>query len=220
MTLPRQRRGVTPQMVGRYPDYDVLESADTWDDVTRQVVEARLRPKERFEFFSAEESLTAAALCDTVTGQRQEPRVPVVAMVDEKLAARRLDGFRYASLPDDDETWRLVLQGLDEVACRRYGARFAACPDDVREAICEQFAKGALHGGVFDDIDPGLAWKVVTRAIIAAFYSHPWAWNEIGFGGPAYPRGYMRLGEGLREPHERPEVIHDDPMREQRRPHP
>ena len=26
------------------------------------------------------------------------------------------------------------------------------------------------------------------------FYSHPWAWNEIGFGGPAYPQGYMRLG--------------------------
>ena len=34
------------------------------------------------------------------------------------------------------------------------------------------------------------------RSVLAAFYSHPWAWNEIGFGGPAYPRGYMRLAEG------------------------
>ena len=25
------------------------------------------------------------------------------------------------------------------------------------------------------------------------FYSHPTAWNEIGFGGPASPRGYVRL---------------------------
>ena len=40
--------------------------------------------------------------------------------------------------------------------------------------------------------------------ILAAFYSHPWAWNEIGFGGPAYPRGYMRLGPtSTREPFER-----------------
>ena len=34
------------------------------------------------------------------------------------------------------------------------------------------------------------------RSMLAAFYSHPWAWNEIGFGGPAYPRGYARLGVG------------------------
>ena len=32
------------------------------------------------------------------------------------------------------------------------------------------------------------------RVVLACFYSHPWAWNEIGFGGPAYPRGYSRFG--------------------------
>ncbi len=37
------------------------------------------------------------------------------------------------------------------------------------------------------------------RSVLSAFYSHPWAWNEIGFGGPAYPRGYARLGAGQRE---------------------
>ncbi len=39
----------------------------------------------------------------------------------------------------------------------------------------------------------------MTRAMLSAFYSHPWAWNEIGFGGPAYPRGYARIGAGQRE---------------------
>ena len=29
--LPRQRRGTTPQMRGRYPDYDVLTAASHWD---------------------------------------------------------------------------------------------------------------------------------------------------------------------------------------------
>ena len=32
------------------------------------------------------------------------------------------------------------------------------------------------------------------RVVLSCFYSHPWAWNEIGFGGPAYPRGYSRFG--------------------------
>jgi hypothetical protein len=52
------------------------------------------------------------------------------------------------------------------------------------------------------------------RAALAAFYSHPWAWNEIGFGGPAYPRGYMRLQVGVhgREPHEASEAFDVDPV--------
>ncbi|MDQ6943705.1 MAG: gluconate 2-dehydrogenase subunit 3 family protein, partial [Candidatus Eremiobacteraeota bacterium] len=35
-----------------------------------------------------------------------------------------------------------------------------------------------------------------------AYYAHPWAWDEIGFGGPAYPRAYMRLERGEPEPWE------------------
>ena len=35
-----------------------------------------------------------------------------------------------------------------------------------------------------------------------AYYAHPWAWDEVGFGGPAYPRGYMRLERGEPEPWE------------------
>jgi hypothetical protein len=60
----------------------------------------------------------------------------------------------------------------------------------------------------------------VMRAVLAAFYSHPWAWNEIGFGGPAYPRGFMRLGgaglgeTSVLEPFERPGAYAADPVRE------
>jgi hypothetical protein len=51
------------------------------------------------------------------------------------------------------------------------------------------------------------------RAVLSAFYAHPWAWNEIGFGGPAYPRGFMRLGPlAVREPYERPGASDEDPV--------
>ena len=58
---------------------------------------------------------------------------------------------------------------------------------------------------MWEELDASRAWSVCMRAILAAFYSHPWAWNEIGYGGPAYPQGYMRLGPiSALEPHERP----------------
>jgi hypothetical protein len=55
------------------------------------------------------------------------------------------------------------------------------------------------------------------RYVVQAFYSHPWAWNEIGFGGPAYPRGYAAFGSphlGEREPWEGVESVHYDPVRD------
>jgi hypothetical protein len=45
-------------------------------------------------------------------------------------------------------------------------------------------------------------WSLLVGDCVSAYYSHPWAWDEIGFGGPAYPRGYMRLENGLPEPWE------------------
>jgi hypothetical protein len=52
------------------------------------------------------------------------------------------------------------------------------------------------------------------RAILSAFYSHPWAWNEIGFGGPAYPRGYARFGPGQRESWEGAPAFELDPVKD------
>ena len=208
--LPRQRRGVTPQMHGRYPDYDVLANAPHWDETTREVDLARVREVPQITFFDAREERTLRVFCDLVTAQDADPRIPVLEMVDAKLAANHLDGYRYHDMPEDPETWRLVATGLDEAA----GGDFAAIDPDAASRIVGEFAKGALRGGVWERLPCAKAWSVVMRAVLAAFYSHPWAWNEIGYGGPAYPRGYMRLGIGQREPHQAPEVGEEDPVRE------
>ncbi|HET7173784.1 MAG TPA: gluconate 2-dehydrogenase subunit 3 family protein [Nocardioidaceae bacterium] len=213
--LPRQRRGRTPQMIGRYPDYDVLETVDTWDDATRQVVLARLDPPGPLRFFTAEQEPTLRAFCDTALAQDSEPRVPVAENVDDKLAAGRLDGFQYADMPDDRDTWRIVLAGLDETARSGYGkASFAASEPETREAIVDDLAHARLGGGVWDQVNVSRAWSVCMRALLTAFYSHPWAWNEIGFGGPAYPRGFMRLGPlSTTEPYETHGATSEDPVR-------
>ena len=209
--LPRQRRGITPQMHGRYPDFDVLEQAGHWDEATRRVVLARLEPPP-VRFFDEREVRTLEAFCDTVLAQDREPRVPVLAFVDAKLFEGCLDGFQYADMPDDGETWRLVARGLDEAAAERGAPSYGEAATDDRLAVCEAFAEARLGGGTWERIPVAHAWAVVMRAVLGAFYSHPWAWNEIGFGGPAYPRGYMRLGIGQREPWEGDDEFPLDPV--------
>jgi hypothetical protein len=209
--LPRQRRGKTPQMHGRYPDYDCLEQVEHWDEPTRKLVVDRVEQVPKLRFFSDAEAAALIAFCDVVLAQDAEPRIPVLAFVDQKLAEGRLDGYQYADLPDDRETWRLVARGLDESARASGADSYAAAPAQLQAAISDAFAEGTLAGGVWDALNLKRAWAVVMRSVLAAFYSHPWAWNEIGFGGPAYPRGYARLGIGLSEAWEGAEALDVDP---------
>ena len=52
-------------------------------------------------------------------------------------------------------------------------------------------------------------WQTLVQDVVGAYYAHPFAWDEIGFGGPAYPRGYMRLEKGRAEPWEVDEVRYE-----------
>ncbi|HZE03584.1 MAG TPA: gluconate 2-dehydrogenase subunit 3 family protein [Solirubrobacteraceae bacterium] len=214
--LPRQRRGITPQMIGRYPDFDVLASEASWDETTKNVVKQRLAQHGPLRFFTPEEEPALRAFCDVTTAQDAEPRIPLAEMVDAKFADGKLDGYRYDDMPEDPQTWRLVLRGLDEQARDAGASGFADLALEDQQRIVQAFSQGELSGGAFDELNVTRAWSVCMRAILSEFYSHPWAWNEIGFGGPAYPRGYMRLGQGMEvlEPFERPGASDRDPVRD------
>lgn len=218
--LPRQERGTTPQMVGRYPRYDVLSQTGHWDDATRRVVLDRVENVPPIRFFTAAEADTLKAFCDVATAQDAEPRIPVLSYVDEKLHGGVGDGWQYFDLPGDGEVWRRLARGLDDEARRLSFDSFAAAPQEAQVGIVHRLAKAELHGGVWDTLNVGRVWKVVMRYVVQAFYSHPWAWNEIGFGGPAYPRGYGAFGSphlGERESWEAEESVHYDPVRDTRR---
>jgi len=212
-----QERGTTPQMVGRYPTYDVLTQQNHWDEVTRRVVIERVENVPEIEFFTEAEADTLKAFCDIATAQDSEPRIPVLSYIDEKLATTTGDGYQYYDLPADGETWRRVARGLDEEARRRSYDSFAAAPEDVQVYIVHDFSQAKMHGGVWETVNVGRAWTVVMRYVVQAFYSHPWAWNEIGFGGPAYPRGYGAFGSphlGEEEAWEASESVHYDAVRD------
>jgi Gluconate 2-dehydrogenase subunit 3 len=209
--LPRQRKGTTPQQHGRYPDYDVLRQAKHWDRATREAVLARVHDVPRIRFFSASEERALRAFCDVVMAQDEEPKVPVLEMVDAKLFEGRLDGFRHHDMPPDPQTWRMVAAKLDEEARKDGWEGFAPAGYEAQGRLVETFAKGHFD---WPDLPCKKAFSVVMRGVLSGFYSHPWAWNEIGFGGPAYPRGFARLGAGQREPWESPPQFELDPVKD------
>lgn len=211
--LPRQRRGKAPGGRGRYPDYNVLDHVRHWDEATRKVVLARLDPPP-LRFFDAAEAATLTAFCDTAVAQDAEPRVPVLAFVDQKLHEGKLEGYQYDDMPDDRDVWRIVARGLDEEARQLGRSSFDELTFDERHRVCERFAAAELSGGAWDELNVSRAWAAVMRGVLQGFYAHPWTWNEMGFGGPAYPRGYAALGAGNKEHWESDEAFGVDPVKD------
>jgi hypothetical protein len=100
---------------------------------------------------------------------------------------------------------------LDGAAAEEGAESFSNAERETQLRIIERFSRGELR---WEGCPVAKAWGVVMRDVLGAFYSHPWVWNEIGFGGPAYPRGFARLGAGQREHWERPPEFELDPVRD------
>jgi hypothetical protein len=188
----------------RFPGFDVLAQDTWWDPVTRDVVHQRLEVRSSGRFFGADLAPAAAALCARLLALDDDIGVPVLALLDQRLAAGQTDGWRHDELPEDGEAWRQSLRRLDADA----GGSFAGLDREAQRVLLESVRLGERWDGL-----PGrLIWDLWMRYVCAAFYSHPHAWQEIGFGGPDYPRGYKALGLDGREGWEVAEVDAHDPV--------
>ena len=195
----------------RFPGYDVLVEVDTWDAVTAGVVLARLGPPPPIRFFTPAEQAVGAALFDLLLDQRTRPKVPVLELVDARLAEAITDGWRYDEMPEDGPAFRMTFNFLDEDAQAR-GARFHELDHDLQIELVQRVQDLNANGDDWHGLPAKHVWSLWTRYACAAFYSHPWAWNEIGFGGPAYPRGYKNLGPDKREPWEVKDRVNREPI--------
>jgi hypothetical protein len=212
---PGRGRGGSPggtAFHGRFPGFDAAAQARLWDPVTVGVVLSRLGRAPDVRFFTPAEQAIAAALLHRLLDTGEESRVPVVALVDARLAEQQTDGWRYEDMPEDGRAWRESLAHLDADAVAMYGTGFAACsPEDQAKLVQAVQDLGAQqwHGRSAAHV-----WSLWTRYACTAFYADPGAWTEIGFPGPAYPRGYKNPGVDKLEPFEvRDARPGDDPLR-------
>lgn len=190
-------------MPDRFPGYDVLAKRNTpsWNEPTRQVIDARLAIPNQPHFFNADEWQTLLAICDRIVPQpKDRAPVPIAAMVDRKMADNDLDGYRQASMPKMQEAWRRGLAALDTVAQTQHSAPFHAILGTEQDQLLKAAQQGELDGPEWGGMPAHTFFsKRLAHDILSAYYSHPTSWNEIGFGGPASPRGYVRMSFNRRD---------------------
>lgn len=189
-----------------YADYDVLAKWDTpsWDEQTRDVIQRRLTQIPERRFFSDLEWRTLAAICDRLIPQtdRSTP-IAIVPWIDQKLHHNWGDGFRYHDMPPLRDAWRLGLEGINQESRDRFGADFQALSETEQDAVLDVVQRGDAAGQVWRRLPPRRFFTtILLTEVVGEYYAHPAAWSEVGFGGPASPRGYVRLGINQRDPWE------------------
>ena len=205
----------------KYPGYDVLSkwSSPSWNEKTREVIRRRLAIAPEPRFFTAEEFETVSAIAARIVPQpATRPPIPVAALVDRKLDEGAMDGYRAPGMPRDGQAWRIGLRALEAEAQAAYQRRFAALAGELQDTLLHRAEAGELSAPEWGTLRPKDFFKHrLARDIVLAYYAHPTAWSEIGFGGPASPRGYVRLGFNERDGWEAAEAHGDDEAAARRR---
>ena len=123
--------------------------------------------------------------------------IDLAARLDKKLAQATGDGWRYASLPQDVEAYRVGLGLLDEFAMKLSAVPFTRLVPGAQDSLLEAVASGRVRSEKLDL----KRWFEDLRADATQIYvSHPRTLAKMGYSGIADdPKGFVQIGIGERD---------------------
>jgi hypothetical protein len=185
-------------MADDYRGYNVLDkwATPSFDAPTRNVIERRLHVIPERRFFAEDEWRLLDAVAARLIPQpdRASP-IPMTPWIDQMLADDVGEGFRFDGEPKMQVAWQLGLAGIEAEARRRFGDGFATLEAASQDRVLEAVQRGDVEPSGWPGLNAERFFRHdLLKTVAGVYYAHPDAWSEIGFGGPASPRGYVRLG--------------------------
>jgi gluconate 2-dehydrogenase gamma chain len=193
-----------------------LLATDLVTPKTREVLNGRIATHENPGvvvpcFFTSAEFRTLRAVCARLIPQpdRDQP-IDLAGAIDQRLAAGKTDGWRYDTMPPDPEAFHRAMRGLDETARAMSndsrethsethsgmhpGMRFEMLDDSAQDAVLAAVQRGDAAGAVWRTM-PSTRWfEELLTELVALYYSHPIAQDEIGYAGYADAHGWQLIG--------------------------
>lgn len=200
---------------GYYPGYSTLSQRKFWDAATRDLIIERVDSPPPRRFFNEDQRAFWSEVFEHILPQSDrtpDRRISIVAPLDQRLFENRTAGYRFENMPHDRLVYHsLGIHAINAEAQARYADDFLALDHLGQEIVLRAIHDGRPIGGkdIWAHMSVHRFWQLLTNDAIEAYYAHPWVWDEIGYGGPAYPRAYTRLEHGEPEPWEVDEQRYD-----------
>ncbi|MBN3527219.1 gluconate 2-dehydrogenase subunit 3 family protein [Paenibacillus apiarius] len=187
-----------------YPSFDVMKERDEWDSHTQIIVTERLREETTWQALQELELATLGAVCRLLVADERDNVISYILMhFDQIITSKIGEGQRKAGVPEEKTLIREGLQQLDNKARNEHGAPFDQLKGAQQSEILERLSEGKLQlSPEWTALKQKGLFKKLLGTAIDAYCSHPDIWSEIGYAGPAYPRGYVRGDIGQLDPWE------------------
>lgn len=155
-------------------------------------------PGRRPKAMSPAQMTVLRALVDRILPQ-PEPRIDIAARIDEGLGSEPGDGWRFADLPSDQESYRWGIDTLEDQARAAFGHPFEALDPAEQDRLLATLPKG--QGATAAPPGPGrlgpngmALWFEDLRAnTVRVYMSHPLAMARCGYSGIGYGGDGERL---------------------------
>ncbi|CCH56674.1 hypothetical protein BN8_06055 [Fibrisoma limi BUZ 3] len=183
-----------------YPEGTVraLLNTDHVTPATRTTLEARLSLHAPYEpqFFTASEYVLLKAVCDRLIPQTGSDTdyINIARGIDERLTRNESNGWRYDSMPPDQDAYQLGLAGLEATAQSRHQQSFLHLPDAQQDDLLRLIQQAEVEGEPWDRLPAERFFEEILAEAVENYYSHPLAQEAIGYVGMADTPAWQRLG--------------------------
>lgn len=185
-------------------DFDVLHEKEEWDKETRELVLSRVSALPTPLTLRQHEVDTLIALCGVLLGDDRTPILQfVIDHFDTQMRINIGESQRKLGMPPFPVLVHKGIDGLNGYAISKHRQEFAQLGPQVRWDLVNSLIQNPVPFELGDKQvqSKDFLSRIHTEAV-SAYFSHPAVWSEIGYAGPAYPRGYVRVERGLRDPWE------------------
>lgn len=190
-----------------YPSFDVMHQKDHWDDHTQSIIADRLVRKEDYHFLTDIEAEVLRCCCSLlIDDHRADLNQYILCHIDQFLSSNTGEGQRKPGVPPANRLIRDGIYALDQLSQRLYVNHFFHLKESEQQLILSDMSSGknepAAVAEIWGNVPPKELFNLLLKMTTEAYYSHPLVWSEIGYAGPAYPRGYVRTQGGHLDPWE------------------
>lgn len=164
---------------------------------TREVLTERMSQQPGpLRFFTPAEAGTLQRIAARLIPQPPEAGyvVDLVGPIDERLANKEGDGWRYDALPADSEAFRQGIRGFQESAQALYGQLFDELTGDQQDELITQVQQGLAPGEIWWQLPPKQFFEELLAELVVIFYSHPLVQEAFGYVGMADKPGWEKIG--------------------------
>ncbi len=163
---------------GYYPGFSTMSQSPFWEETTREVVSQRVQQPPKRTFFTEEAWTFWSAVFAHLIPQADrtaDRQVPLVPMLDERLAKNKTVGYRYEDMPHDRVVYAIGIEAIDKEAEHRYGGTFLLLPQLQQDIVLQALAKGKPEAApeIWAKMSVTRFWQMIMTDAIDAYYAHP-----------------------------------------------